>query len=302
MRRADPRLGIAGFLGGTALVLMALIAVARYPALFNRGREFQAVFNSVAGLNLGDEVRYGGLLVGSVTAMELDERSPTKIMVHFRVKRSTPVRVDTRAAITQVGLLGEPYLNLVPGYEDAPEIPAGSTLLSEETLSFQEAMNRMALFLDRVDTLMTGVENVASTSPWERMEEILSRIETLVGTASTGSERVFSQLDRATAQLSIVLTQTEGLVSALDTTIKAAGPGLTSTQAEALATIQETKALVTEVRAALQTGNGLDQLVRDMATTSENLARLTSRMERDPTSILKRRNPPRKTAGPPANE
>lgn len=302
MRRTDPRLGIAVFLGGTALVLMALIAVARYPALFNRGREFRAVFHSVAGLNLGDEVRYGGLLIGSVTAMDLDPTDPTSIIVEFRVKRRTPVRVDTRATITQVGLLGEPYLNLVPGAADAPVLPAGSTLITEETLSFQEAMNRMALFLDRVDTLMTGVEKVASTSPWERIERTLSRVEILVGSASDGSEKVFSQLDKATMQLSTVLTQTERLVAALDTTVQSAGPGLSATQREALATIEETRALVADVRAALQSGNGLDQLMRDMSTTSENLARLSTRIERDPSSVLKRRDPPRKTAGPPAHD
>lgn len=302
MRRTDPRLGIAVFLGGTALVLMALIAVARYPALFNRGREFRGVFQSVAGLNLGDEVRYGGLLVGSVTDMDMDPDNPTQIVVEFRVKRRTPVRVDTRATITQVGLLGEPYLNLVPGQPDAPILPPGSTLLTEETLSFQEAMSRMAHFLDRVDTLMTGFEEVAATSPWERIDRTLSRVEVLVGSATTGSERVFEQLDRATVQLAQVLAQTERLVAALDTTVQTAGPGLADAQREALATIEETRALVTEVRAALQSGGGLDQLVRDMSTTSENLARLTTRIERDPTSLLKRRDPPRKTAGPPANE
>lgn len=302
MRRSDPRLGIAVFLGGTALVLMALIAVARYPALFNRGREFRAVFSSVAGLNLGDEVRYGGLLIGSVTDMDLDPANPTRIVVEFRVKRRTPVRVDTKAAITQVGLLGEPYLNLVPGLADAPVLPAGSTLLTEETLSFQEAMSRMAHFLDRVDTLMTEFEQVASASPWERIDRTLTRVEGLVSTASSGSERVFTQLDRASRQLTEVLAQSERLIAALDSTVQTAGPGLTETQREALKTIEETRALVTEVRSALQSGNGLDQLVRDMSTTSENLARLSTRIERDPTSVLKRRDPPRKTAGPPANE
>src|SRR3954471_8900780 len=114
MKADDPRLGLAAFFGATLLVLAALIAFARYPGLFNHGREYRAVFSNVSGLNIGDQVRYGGLLVGTVIAMDIDSADPTRISVHFRVKRSTPVHIDTRASITQVGLLGEPFLALLP--------------------------------------------------------------------------------------------------------------------------------------------------------------------------------------------
>ncbi|HVD05405.1 MAG TPA: MlaD family protein, partial [Gemmatimonadaceae bacterium] len=68
----DQRLGIIAFLGVAALVLVALVLFSRYPSLFHSGREYRSVFRSVAGLNVGDEVRYGGLLVGTVTALDLD--------------------------------------------------------------------------------------------------------------------------------------------------------------------------------------------------------------------------------------
>src|SRR5205085_12025399 len=67
VRTNDTRFGIFGFLIATALVLVAIVMFARYPTILRTGREYRAVFQSVAGLNRGDEVRYGGLLVGSVT-------------------------------------------------------------------------------------------------------------------------------------------------------------------------------------------------------------------------------------------
>jgi phospholipid/cholesterol/gamma-HCH transport system substrate-binding protein len=298
MRRADPRVGIALFLGGTALVLLALVALARYPALFNRGREFHTVFHNVSGLNLGDEVRFGGLLVGTVTAMELDEPNPTQIVVRFRVRRSTPIRVDTRATITQVGLLGEPYLDLQPGRYDADPLPAGSAVLSQESLSFQAAMTRLAHFLDRIDTLMTGAERLASTSPFDRLDRTLARMEGFVGTASEGSERIFAQLDLASRELTEVLDRTERMLTTIDTTFRGAGPELQAAQREAMATIRESRALVADVRDAMQAGGGLDNMVRNIATASENLARLSARIERDPTSVLRSREPPKKVAGP----
>lgn len=300
MSRADrdPRLGIVAFLGAAALVLIVLLVVARYPTLFRRGREYRSVFTNVAGLNLGDEVRYGGLLVGTVTAEELDPHDPTRIVVRFRVKRNTPVRVDTRAAITQVGLLGEPYLALEPGRPDAPPLPAGATLASENNIGFPDAMARIAEFLDRADSLLAGAQEFASTSPWERIDRTLSHFDRLAVTADTSGVKLMVQLDQSSRRLNALMDRTEQLVATLDTTVRSSGPGLATTQQEALQTLREMHMLVGDVREALQEGGGLDQMVRNLAVTSDNLAALSARLERDPTSVFKKRALPKKTVGP----
>ncbi|MFL5577093.1 MAG: MlaD family protein [Gemmatimonadaceae bacterium] len=298
MRHDDPRLGIAAFLGATILVLAALVAYARNPALFARGREYRAVFASVAGLNPGDEVRYGGLPVGSVTSIDLDSLDPTRLVVHFRVRHRAPVRVDTRASITQVGLLGEPYLNLRPGSPTAAPLPVGGTLRTDENLSFQEAMTQLARFFEHSDTLFAGVQRFAATDPWGRLDRTLTRFDQLVANTSRNTERVVSRLDTASVRVSRVLEHTDQLIATLDSSVKAAGPAVGTTQREALATLRDTRALVADVRTALQQGGGVDQLMRNLSVATDNLARLSTRLERDPTSVLKRRVLPKKTAGP----
>ena len=301
-RPDDPRLGIAAFLAATVLVLAALVAYARNPALFARGRKYEARFESVAGLNAGDEVRYGGLPVGSVTSIELDTADATRIVVHFRVRKRAPVRTDTRASITQVGLLGEPYLNLRPGSADALPMPVGGTLLSDDNLSFQDAMTQLARFFEHSDTLFAGVQRFSSTNPWDRLDRTLRRFDELLVNTARNADRVAARLDTASGQLSTVLTHTDRLIGSIDSTVKGAGPGVGAAQREALATLRETRALVADVRSALQQGGGVDQLMRDLAIATDNLARLSTRLERDPTSVLKRRALPRKTAGPPVRD
>jgi hypothetical protein len=39
-------------------------------------------------------------------------------------------------------------------------------------------------------------------------------------------------------------------------------------------------------------------MMHDLATTSDNMARLTTRLERDPLSVLQRRGVAQKSAGP----
>ena len=298
MSRADAKWTIWAFLGAVAVVLMILVAIARYPNMVARGRPFHSVFRSAAGLDVGDEVRYGGLVVGTVTKMAFDTTDPTRILVTYKVKRSTPMRTDTRASIGQVGFLGEPYLSLRPGAASAPTLAAGSTVPTDEAASFQEAMGRLASFLDRADTLMGSAERIAKMTPWERIDRLFARLDTLVEGTTRGSERVFGSLDKSSSQLTDVLTRTERVIANIDTTVASARPDLQATQKEMLATLREMRTLVGDVRDAMQQGGGVDKLMRNVSTASDNLAKLSERIERDPTSVFQKRAPPKKAVGP----
>ena len=300
MRSAGSRLGIVAFLGGTALVFVAIVAFARYPSLFRRGVEYRAAFKNAAGLNLGDEVRYGGLIVGSVTRLALDSEDPTRIEVTFRVGPQTPVRTDTYATITQVGLLGQPYLNLESGLPTSPPLPPRSRLPTRDNLNFQDAMSRLAVFLDRADTLLHGVERIAASSPWDRVDRTLTRVDVLLTNAAEGSGRVIENLDQATHQLTGMLERTERLVVALDTAFRGASPALRQAQREALAAMRDMRALLGDMRDATGDGERLSRIVENLTAASEDLARFADRLEKEPTSVLSRRQPPKKTAGPAA--
>ncbi|HUF27200.1 MAG TPA: MlaD family protein [Gemmatimonadaceae bacterium] len=302
MKRGEARYGILLLLGGTAITLLLLIVLARYPSLFFRGVEYRAVFLNASGLNPGDEVRYGGLLVGAVVDLDFHEDDPTRIIIRFRVRPRTPIRADTRAQITQVGLLGEPFLALHAGSPDAPALEPGSVIVTDPTLSFQDAVSRLASFLDRADTLLTGVERVAGTQPWERVERTLARMEDMVAGAAASSERIFTQVELASARLNVVLDRSDRMLVALDTAIRTGGPEFAQTQREANAAVRELRVLLADLREALHAGPGAAELVRNMSVASEHLARLAARLEHDPASLLQRRDPPRKIAGPPVRD
>ena len=290
------RIGL--FLGLALVALGAMVALTRYPQLFRGGHEYRAEFHNVAGLNVGDEVRYGGLVVGSVTSIDLDSVDVTKLLVRLRVRGKTPVRVDTKASISQVGILGQQFLGLTPGRADAAPLPEGSLLATEDNLNFQDAMNQLALFFRRTDTLLGGVDRFMRTDPFKKIDRTLARIDDLISTTSTGSQRLVGSLDTASRQLSGVLARTDRVIAAIDTTVGSARPAISETQREALETLRETRTLVADLRDALQQGGGVDQLMRNISQASDNVARLTARIERDPTSVLKRRAVPSKPVGP----
>lgn len=296
------RARVSVLVGIGVIALIALLLFARRPAFLDRQNEYRAEFRNVAGLNVGDEVRYGGVRVGSVTALDIDSAPPSGIRVVFRVRRSTPVRSDTRASVTQLGLLGQPYLALEPGAGSGPMLAEGTRLQSEEGVDIQDAMRRLASSLDRADSVFAALDRLATANPLARLDTTLARADTLVRGATTGSERLLARLDDASRQLSQLLARSERLVGAIDTAVAEAKPGLTTAQREALETLRETRALVSDLREAMSDGGGVTTLVRNLNSATENVARLSARLERDPTSLLVQRRLPVKPSGPPIRE
>lgn len=297
-RTGPARTRVAVLVGIGTLAFISLLLFARRPIFLDRQREYHTAFRDVAGLNVGDEVRYGGVRVGSVSALDIDPTPPSKISVRFRVRRDTPVRADTRASITQLGLLGQPYLALEPGTSAGPILADGAAVESEANLSVQDAMRRLALSLDRADSVFAQIDRLASANPLARLDTTLARADTLVRSAADGSARLLARLDNASGQLATLLARSERLVGTIDTAVAEARPGLSTTQREAMETLRETRTLVLKLRDALGQGGGVTQLVRNLNSASENVARLSARLERDPSTLLLRRALPPKPSGP----
>ncbi len=81
------------------------------------GYEVSAKFDRVNGLKTGSDVRISGVKVGTVTATKLDPKSFTA-EVHMVIDGTYELPVDTVAEITSSGLLGDEFMNLVPGNDD----------------------------------------------------------------------------------------------------------------------------------------------------------------------------------------
>lgn len=95
-----------------------------------------AIFNMVDGLYPGDDVRLGGIKIGTVENLALDDSYRARLT--FAVRNDVPLPMDTSVAIHTSGLFGSKFVELEPGgdYEyltDGGEImfAQGSVVISD---------------------------------------------------------------------------------------------------------------------------------------------------------------------------
>jgi phospholipid/cholesterol/gamma-HCH transport system substrate-binding protein len=101
-------------LGAITLVVLALVSAAtfnlgKFPGF--RGTTYYAEFSDASGIHKGNIVQVGGIRVGRVTDVTLDE---DRVKVEFEVDGDVEFGPGSRASIEVLNLLGEKYLDLQP--------------------------------------------------------------------------------------------------------------------------------------------------------------------------------------------
>jgi len=93
---------------------------------FRSSRDYRAVFTDSSGLVKGSEVRIAGVRVGTVSDIEVVDR--TRALVTFSVQDDATVTRSSEATIRYRDLVGGRYISISQGVGDTARMPADATI------------------------------------------------------------------------------------------------------------------------------------------------------------------------------
>ena len=96
-------------------------------------------FNKVDGLADGSEVRLGGIRVGRVSSMNLDDQY--RAVVTMDIEGGYKFPKDTSAAIHTDGLFGGKFVVLEPGAEEAPLQTGDEFVLTQDAVIVSDLLD-----------------------------------------------------------------------------------------------------------------------------------------------------------------
>lgn len=187
------------------------------------GQRLAASFDSVAGLDDKASVRVAGVRVGRVDGLGLDG---SRARVSILLDKPLPLTVGTTARIANLGLLGEKYVEIVPGPPGGPPLPDGAVLAGTTPPSFDDAMAKLEDIGSSIQE-MTGsfggelggnvnelVAEVQATAHEIRMLVAANRanVDATVASFSRVSATLAEELPRLAEQMDRALTQISAVV------------------------------------------------------------------------------------------
>jgi phospholipid/cholesterol/gamma-HCH transport system substrate-binding protein len=123
------RLGLFVIIG-LLIFILAIYFIGNKQQMFGKTEHLKAVFTNVGGLQLGNNVRYSGINVGTV--QEISMINDTAIIVDMIIDKSIfkNIKKNAIATIGSDGLVGSMIINIVPGKGVADFVEANDVITS----------------------------------------------------------------------------------------------------------------------------------------------------------------------------
>lgn len=197
--------GIFVFLGLIFLVL-GILVIGNLNETFKRKIEVITLFDDVGGLQVGNNIWFSGVKIGSISDLQFYAQNKVKVVMKIEKKSQPFIHKDAFVKLGSDGLIGNKILIIYDGTPESPSVHNGDTLRVEKTFSSEEMIN----------TLQENNKNLSSIT--SDLKVITSRIAN--GEGSIGKmltdDAVYTHLDAATLSLQQAAGQAQKLISSLN--------------------------------------------------------------------------------------
>lgn len=133
-------------MGAFVLLIAISFAVTAYQnsgiKKFN-GYNITASFDKIDGINVGSDVRIGGIKIGTVTSQTLDPQT-YQANLTLNIKNEIKLPADSTAEIVSESLLGGKYINLVPGADDQILASNGHIEYTQSSINLEQMIGKFA--------------------------------------------------------------------------------------------------------------------------------------------------------------
>lgn len=208
MKKSDTqkiRLGLFVIVA-TLLLIVVLYFVGNKQNLFGKNFRISAVFNNVNGLQLGNNVRYSGINVGTVKSIVMLNDTSICVDMVIEHKILKHIKKNAIAAIGSDGLVGSMVINIVPNNTNAANLAPGDTIKSFTKISTS----------DMLTTLNTTNENAAIlTADLLKITKAINDGKGTLGMLITDTEMA-SNLKKTSKNLKIASENTSKTISEIN--------------------------------------------------------------------------------------
>jgi len=146
--------------GGLALFVIAIFIIGKQKNLFNPTFRLTTAFYNVSGLQVGNDIRFSGINVGTVNNIIIINDSTVMVDMMIRKEIMQFIKADSYVAIGSEGLIGDRLLNISQGSSDAEQIRDGGHLLSiepVETDAIMASLQVTALNAEVITMALAGI-------------------------------------------------------------------------------------------------------------------------------------------------
>jgi ABC-type transporter Mla subunit MlaD len=197
------RLGI--FLAIGSLLILVFAAAVAGNRLTQKWDTYYIEFVDypVSGLQVGGTVNYQGIKVGRVEDIKIDPDNVLKVQVRINIEPGTPIKDDTEAVLSLIGITGLKAVEIRGGTNEARTIKPGGNIKAGSTM-IDDISERAISIAEKIDLIAANINEITNEQNRENLAKILQETSGILETTSiklSGTLDAFSRIANNTADL-----------------------------------------------------------------------------------------------------
>jgi phospholipid/cholesterol/gamma-HCH transport system substrate-binding protein len=132
-------------LSGLILFILTVYFIGNKQKMFGRTNHLTAVFSNVNGLQLGNNVRYSGINIGTVREIEMINDSTINVGMIIDESMFQHIKKNALASIGSDGLVGSMVINIAPGKGNRPHIEPDDIIQSSNRVRTDDMLNTLSV-------------------------------------------------------------------------------------------------------------------------------------------------------------
>jgi len=285
----------AGIIIVTSLIILSgFIILIGGSQVFEKLDKYYIKVMNAAGLEVGSQVKLGGVRIGRVLSIKAPNGPGEPVTVEIGIRKGAALYKGTKASITQIGFVGDIYLLLSVDKTTTERIKVGDIIPSQEQVQFDVLMSKVDGLSQTVDGLIKDIDKLFSEKNIKGIETLIGNTNEAIVSGSSNLDKVASGLKGTTNKLELVLNEIEELVKGnkgeVSQMIKKAREDLEKA-GEMIKSIEATAKSVEKTsksadRAIELQSQNLEILLNTMNKTTEELQDLFQEIKNKPWSII----------------
>jgi phospholipid/cholesterol/gamma-HCH transport system substrate-binding protein len=152
-----------GLFTTAALILLVgtIYFIGKQKNLFGETFHAKAAFSSVSGLKIGNNVRFGGITVGTVD--DIQQVTDTSVIVSMVLQKNVQhfIKKDATASIGSDGLMGDKVIVIAPGTYTQPPIVDNDMLVTHAPVETDQIMASLKVSADNAAIITQQLAQIA---------------------------------------------------------------------------------------------------------------------------------------------
>lgn len=146
--------------GGLALFILAIFIIGKQKNLFNPVFKLTTTFYNVSGLQVGNNIRFSGIVIGTVDNISIINDSTVRVDMLIRKEVRQFIKSDSEVAIGSEGLIGDRLLVISQGSFDAPLAREGEQLESVEPVETDAIMLSLKVTAENAEVITSELAEI----------------------------------------------------------------------------------------------------------------------------------------------